>query len=83
MSNPTEKHPAGSEITEPRPPNCPYCEKPMPLVVLYPYQIGNLVIATTQCPHCATLLHTEFIRPQPDSKAPAPEPPKSGLWKPS
>jgi len=82
MSNPTEKRPA-AETFEPRPPKCPYCEQPMPLVVLYPYQIGSLVIATIQCPHCSTLLHTEFIRPQPSTEAPAAEPPKSPLWKPS
>ena len=62
---------------DPRPPKCPYCKEPMPIVVLYPYQVGMLILPSIQCPWCAVLLHIELIRPQ--AEAPAkedPEPPR-------
>jgi hypothetical protein len=54
-----------SKIPEPRPPKCPYCQKGMPMVVLYPYQIGALLIPSIQCPWCAVMLHMMVITPQP------------------
>jgi len=84
MSNPTEKAPPADNIPEVIPPNCPQCKKPMPMVGLYAYQIERMIIPAILCPFCHILLHIEIIRPpQPASDAPATEPPKSPLWKPS
>jgi hypothetical protein len=57
--------PAGAHATEPRPPKCPYCERDMLIVVLYPFQIGTLILPSVQCPWCAVMLHISIITPQP------------------
>jgi hypothetical protein len=76
--------PAGAQAVEPRPPKCPYCDKDMQIVVLYPYQVGNLIIPSIACPWCAVLLHIEIIRPdKPAAEPQEPPPPKSPIWKPS
>jgi hypothetical protein len=68
-------HPA-----EPRPPKCPNCKEFMPMVVLYPYQIGKLLLPTAQCPWCAVMLHMHVIITPDDAEPPEEKPP---LWKPS
>jgi hypothetical protein len=57
--------PAGATVPEPRPPKCPHCKKDMPIVVLYPFQIGQLLLPSIQCPWCAVMLHISIITPQP------------------
>jgi hypothetical protein len=78
------KPPVGATAAEPRPPKCPYCKEPMPIVVLFPFQIGQLLLPSVQCPWCAVLLHISIITPQP--AAAAKEDPedqeKSPIWKP-
>ena len=73
--------PADSKVSEPRPPSCPKCNQQMPIVALFPYQIGSLILPSVQCPFCGVLLQMFIILPQ---QIPAEgEPPKSPLWKPS
>jgi len=73
--------PAESKVSELRPPSCPKCGKQMPIIALYPYQIGSLILPSVQCPFCGVLLQMFIILPQ---QVPAePGEPKSPLWKPS
>lgn len=75
MSTPASNIP----VAPPRPPKCPYCKKDMPMVALYPYQIGTLLIPSIQCPWCAVLLHLSIITPPPPAKGPetsSEEPPR-------
>jgi hypothetical protein len=68
----------------PRPPKCPYCKKDMPIVVLYPYQIGHILLPTMQCPWCAVMLHMHVIlteQEKPEEQTGGMPPPK--IWKPS
>jgi len=74
--------PLQKKVAEPRPPTCPYCKQMMQIIALYPYQIGNLIIPTVQCPHCGVFLGMQFILPQAVPAEPG-ESPKSPLWKPS
>jgi hypothetical protein len=37
----------------------------MPIVVLYPFQIGQLLLPSIQCPWCAVMLHITIITPPP------------------
>ena len=67
---------------DPRPPKCPHCKKDMPIMVLYPYQIGALLIPSVQCPWCAVMLHMTIITPQPQPPDPD-APPAPKIWPPS
>jgi hypothetical protein len=76
--------PAGAEAAPPRPPKCPHCKKDMPMVGLYPYQIGVLLLPSVQCPWCAVLLHLSIITPPPAQPAAEPETPPADpkIWRP-
>jgi hypothetical protein len=71
-----------SPTPEPRPANCPYCEKILATIDAWPYFIGSWAVLSVACSNCHALLHMQ-IQPA-KIAAPQEDPPeKSPLWKPS
>ena len=79
MSTPTGPPP---KIPELRPPNCPYCEKPMPGIGCYAWKIGPYTILANHCIHCFVALHFQVFL-TPEQQPAGEEPPGGQIWKPS